>query len=271
MTKMSNKIEHNENENYNCEMCLYSTCRKHNYNRHLNSKKHKNSLIVTKGAKTSNENQRHFCECGKSYKYRQGLSTHRKNCSYNEYKIEALEKENKILKEINKLKDDMINTLKNNKLSIKGSFNNNSFNNKNDIKIFLSEHCANVLSIQDFVKQLTISLDDLMHTKDNTVKCITTIIERNLKPLSLTNRPVHYVDNNDWFIKNKEEWNEDDGNTLVDKTHHKIQKEYLDQSEKEVLNDHDYLLFVKNGTSELDNKNKEFIKSGLLKHCEKSN
>lgn len=110
-----------------------------------------------------------------------------------------------------------------------------------------------------------------MNTKDNTVKGITNIIERNLKPLSMTNRPVHHVDQHDWFIKNKEELNEDDGNTLVDKTHHKIQKEYLDQSEKEVLNDEDYLLFVKNGTSELDNKNKEYIKSELLKHCEISN
>lgn len=165
----------------------------------------------------------------------------------------------------------MINTLQNNKLSIKGSNNNiNSFN-KNEIKIFLSEHCANALSIQDFVKQLTISLDDLMNTKDNTVEGITHIIERNLKPLSLTTRPVHHVNEDDWFIKNKEEWSEDDGNTLVDKTHNKIQKEYLEQSEKELLNDDDYLLFVKNGTGKLENREKEYIKNELLKHCKISN
>jgi hypothetical protein len=273
-------------EKYECIYCDYITCYKGNYKRHLMTRKHKKRLnddkMMTKTIKTIKtiKTFEHKCECGKVYKYRQGLSLHKKKCSSKNMEL-LIEKDNKILmlekeNEILKLKNEIIRLSKDNEFmkqsfNIKDSFNNNSFNNKNEIKIFLSEHCANALSIQDFVKQLTISLDDLMSTKDNTVKGITSIIERNLKPLSLTTRPVHHVDKNDWFIKNKEEWNEDDGNTLVDKTHNKIQKEYLDQTEKEVLSEEDYLLFVKNGTSELENKEKEYIKNELLKHCQISN
>jgi hypothetical protein len=234
--------------------------------KHLKTKKHENSNGFQKVSKSITNDKLYECECGKSYKYRQGLSQHRKKCCNNE---------------ISNLKDEILD-LKNHILTLTkgGIFFDNSinitksqlnFNNKNEIKIFLSEHCANALSIQDFVKQLTISLDDLMNTKVNTVNGITNIIERNLKPLTLTNRPVHHVNKHDWFIKNKEEWNEDDGNTLVDKTHKKIQKEYLKKTENELLNDDDYLLFVKNGTGELDNKEKETIKNELLKHCEISN
>jgi hypothetical protein len=286
MTYKNEYYDLNKEKMYKCKCCLYNTSNKSNYNRHLLSTKHKKRTntyeILTKTNKTS----KYVCECGKLYKHRQSLYNHSKKCNINKNnymkildesksvieeknnKISMLEKENEVLK----LKNEIIRLSKSNEFmkqsfNIEGSFNNNSFNNKNEIKIFLSEHCSNALSIQEFVKQLTISLDDLMKTKDNTVKGITDIIERNLKPLSLTTRPVHHVDKHDWFIKNKEEWNEDDGNTLVDKTHDKIQKEYLNQSEKEVFNDEDYLIFVKNGTNELDSKEKERIKNELLKYC----
>lgn len=144
-----------------------------------------------------------------------------------------------------------------------------NFNNKNEIKIFLSEHCSNALSVQEFVKQLTITLDDLMNTKDNSVNVITNIIERNLIPLTLTDRPVHYIKKDEWFMKDKEEWKEDDGDTLLDKTHQKIQKDFIDRYTKDEISNFqdDALKLLSLITKELEHKNKIKIKEELSNNC----
>ena len=163
----------------------------------------------------------------------------------------------------------MISMVKNSKIQISNSILNSQINsnNKNEIKIFLSEYCSNALSIQEFVKQLTITFDDLMQTKDNTTKGITHIVEKNLKPLSLTVRPVHHIEKNEWFMKDKDEWTENNGDDIVDKTHAKIQREYLLSSQNEIICNDDYLCFVKNGTKELSKNEKDDIKTSLYDIC----
>jgi hypothetical protein len=228
-----------ESSVYECKNCDYITGRIYNFKKHILTKKHKTNKMLTKSSeiiKSSNDII-NVCKCGKIYKHRQSLSIHRKKCNYEEpinketTQLEKLEYENEILK----LKNQILELTKDSQLmketfkSIQLNNNTNSFNtiNKNNIKIFLSEKCANAISIQDFVTQLTISLDDIVKTKDNTTKGITDIIERNLKPFSITTRPVHSIEKNEWYMKDNEEWKEDDGNTLVTKTHRKIQNEGL--------------------------------------------
>lgn len=305
---MSNVINQQKHE-YICNLCDYITCRQSNYKRHLNSYKHENKQMMTKRAKLMTnrvKNEHHECECGNFYKYRQGLHTHRKKCNTyinllkiktneesiieQELKLIELTRENELLRknndlmkenEILKLKNEILRMSKNDQLMKQTFMNSNinnhnitksqlNFNNKNEIKIFLSEQCSNALSVQDFVKQLTITLDDLMNTKDNTVKGITTIIERNLKPLTLTDRPVHYIKKDEWFLKDKEEWKEDDGDTLVDKTHEKIQKDCIDRyikDENSNLQDDDTLELLSLITKELEHKNKTKIKDELSNNC----
>lgn len=251
---------------YSCEICDYSTSRHYNLKIHFGTQKHRRLEKLAKTSKTSNTIS-HSCECGNTYKHRQSLYKHRKSCQKLGNALEALEKENSMLREISKLKDEMLALVKSQKIQLTTNFNT-TFNNKNEIKIFLSEHCGNALSIQDFVQQLSISLDDLMKTKENTIEGITHIIERNLKPLSLTTRPVHHLEKNEWFLKDQEAWKEDNGNAIVDKTHTKIQKEYLQQSLSEMLDDDSYLWFVKNGTRELEKEDINAIKINIANLCE---
>jgi hypothetical protein len=192
------------------------------------------------------------------------LSVHKRNYNHNK-----LNNDIDIVNEINKLKNEMISMVKNSKIQISNSILNSQINsnNKNEIKIFLSEYCSNALSIQEFVKQLTITFDDLMQTKDNTTKGITHIVEKNLKPLSLTVRPVHHIEKNEWFMKDKDEWTENNGDDIVDKTHAKIQREYLLSSQNEIICNDDYLCFVKNGTKELSKNEKDDIKTSLYDIC----
>jgi hypothetical protein len=284
-------------DNYICKICDYITSRSNDMKKHLSTVKHKTRKILTKSRKTRNLHEdEYYCECGKVYRHRQSLSTHRKKCVYTKLTdedsltntgtinntqntIQKLEYENEILK----LKNEILRMSKNEEL-VKQTFmtGNNininnitksqlNFNNKNEIKIFLSEQCSNALSVQEFIKQLSITLDDLMKTKDNAVTGIIDIIKRNLKPLTLTNRPVHYIRKDEWFMKDKEEWKEDDGDTLVDKTHKKLQKDFIDRYTKnEISNLQDdetmeLLLLI---TKEMEYKNIMKIKDELSNNCE---
>jgi hypothetical protein len=248
--------------------------------------------MMTKTIKTIKtiKDEQHVCECGKYYKYRQGLHTHRKKCNYKDIydENEKLKLELKHQNEIHELKNKILEltmdkelmnatlqsiNLNNNTNSFNTIANNNtnSFNTitKNNIKIFLSEKCADAISIQDFVKQLTISFDDILSAKDNTAKGITSIIERNLKPFSVTTRPVHSIEKDEWYMKDNLEWKEDNGCTLVEKAHHKIQNEcikaYTDIEDDTYTDDHMELLVL--GTSDLNQASATYIKEQLSDIC----
>lgn len=220
-----------ENNEYYCVKCDYNTSRKYNFIQHLETKKHKTG----KTSKTSNE-QHHECDCGKSYMHRQGLYLHRKKgCNYT----------TNIKNEISELKNLILQMSKQNMATLINKSNiSNSFNNKNEIKIFLTEQCANALSIQDFVKQLTITLEDINTTKESNVCAITSILERNLNPLSLTTRPIHYVEKDEWYLKDNEKWKEDDANEFIDKAYNKYQNECIVESSAIELNDDEYIKVI---------------------------
>lgn len=280
---------------YFCEKCEYSTSRLFNINKHLSTKKHCYLRVSSKSSTLPTHGCLYVCDCGKTYKHRQSLYTHKKTCAKvisekdkgiqmepkkdtqmglnceEEKEIVEIKAENKLLREINKLKSEMLELVKNQKIQFTNSITNSQINcnNKNEIKIFLSEHCANAISIQDFVRQLSISLDDLINAKDNSVLGITNIIERNLKPLTLTTRPVHCVEKDEWFLKDKEEWKEDDGSTLVDKTHTKIQRECLEKynTDMSIVSDEQQIGLIAFATDELNNADKDKIKKNLLHNC----
>jgi hypothetical protein len=79
ITNDDKKIPRNPKE-FTCEKCNYITSSKKDYNKHLLTAKHK---IVTNYGTT--KPLPYICECGKQYKYRQGLSNHKKKCNYEEH------------------------------------------------------------------------------------------------------------------------------------------------------------------------------------------
>ena len=76
ITNDDKKIPKNPKD-FLCQKCNYITSSKKDYNKHLLTRKHK---IVT------NDDKKiplaYICECGKQYKYRQGLSNHKQKCNY---------------------------------------------------------------------------------------------------------------------------------------------------------------------------------------------
>jgi len=233
---------------FSCKICIFSTKLKNNLYRHLKTNKHiKNTQ--------SNNDYNFICEkCNHSYKHKQSLYNHQINCKNkniqddhttqcNEIKetikdfllnnhnsiIDNPDFENKlklILKEAIKetipaVKTETIINCNNNYQNIQNI--QNIQNNKNiNIQVFLNEHCKYAMTIQHFIKNLSINIDDITNKKHgNYFKGVSNIILDNLKPLSITERPIHCTDNNysKWLINDsKEGWTEDNGFKMIKKT-----------------------------------------------------
>ena len=61
-----------------CESCDFKCCNKKDFKRHMSTDKHK--MMTNDDKKTPKNPAAFMCSCGKSYKYRQGLSLHKKKC-----------------------------------------------------------------------------------------------------------------------------------------------------------------------------------------------
>jgi uncharacterized protein YxeA len=170
------------------------------------------------------------CECGKKYKFSQGLSKHKKTCQiFTEKKELESKKENELvtflLKENQEFKQLLIEqNNKNNELILElaqksTTTNNNNItnNNKNkfNINFFLNEKCKDAMNITDFVSSLKLTLQDLEKTAElGYVKGLTNIIVNGLNELDVYKRPIHcsdakretlYIkDNNVWEKENEE-------------------------------------------------------------------
>ena len=237
-----NKMITNDNEKvqkvpklFHCEICDYQGVSKSQWERHLLTKKHKNNKMVT----NDNEKVRYKCLCGKSYKFNSGYSRHKNVCTFVEEKkeepqttyepvmvdlLKTLMCENKKLHEqlsVNALVPKTSNT------TINQTNNTNSNNKIINVQLFLSEKCADAMSIQHFAKQLEITLDDVCKNKKD---CITNVVLKNLKPLSLTERPFHCTNpqNKEWYIKDENDgWEEDTGEKLIKNTEDSIMKKWM--------------------------------------------
>lgn len=251
--KMDNKSRQKVAPKYHCKYCDYSTSKLSDWKKHLKTKKHMdnmdNSRITKvaqkspKVAESSSKTKKWTCACGKSYKYASGYSKHKKKCTF----IHEEETENVIIvhqekKELHEMtKEELEKTLLIEQIhterhkrtqgpentgngtvthanagavgnsNIVGNNNNNQFN----IQLFLNEDCKNALSIQDFAKQLTVTMEELSLLKDSEPKGIEEIIKNNLMKYALTERPMHNHEKK-WYVKDKNEgWEDNKGPNIV--------------------------------------------------------
>jgi hypothetical protein len=90
MNKKSGVIK--KTKTHSCEKCMFNTYNKRDYNRHLSTVKHK--LVSSKGVKFCQEQKVFKCDCGKTYKYRQGYYRHKKQCNANTENKDTIVKQN---------------------------------------------------------------------------------------------------------------------------------------------------------------------------------
>ena len=224
---------------YECKFCDYITCKKNAFERHLSTDKHKKRENTT----NTTEKEQFLCVCGKSYKYRSSLFNHKKVCKFTNARKGPDDKSENLKELVVKLmteNNDIKNTLveENKELrkqigelipKVGNTTNNINQKNKFNINIFLNEQCKDALNINDFVKSIEISLEQLDFTKNNGLADgLSNAIIENINKLSLFERPLHCTDvkRETLYIKDNDNWEKD-----CDKI--KIKKVIKDVSDKQ--------------------------------------
>ena len=235
-----------DNKNYSktthifyCKICDYKCNNNSNYQKHLATQKH---IRITMDNKNySHKEYTNECKmCGKFYKFRSGLSKHKKICEkMNNIKFEELEKEEKpentsinkmfstIMNENKELCKTIIEQQSQHQKQMKDqqelyhkqidelipkigdtTTNYNRFN----MNVFLNERCKDAINITEFIESLQIQLQDLENTKEKgLVSSISNIILKGLNELDIHKRPIHCSDikRDILYIKDEEKWEKD--------------------------------------------------------------
>ena len=255
LTKKSAKIR----SEFVCINCNYATCDKKDYNKHIATAKHKNNtnvdILLTNLEKKSDNLFEIICNCGKKYKSRQGLYSHKKKCIFlqnanivdgsnnelalandltNDLIINLLN-DNKDMREIIIKQQDHIMKQQNQisemlpKLGNNNFITNNNNNNKFNIQVFLNERCKDAINMSDFIKSIQVSLQQLDYTKQNgLVNGLSNVIIENMSKLGLYQRPIHCTD-----LKRESLYIKDDDNWERDINKEKIRKAIKDVSTKQ--------------------------------------
>uniref|UniRef100_A0A6C0B7P5 C2H2-type domain-containing protein n=1 Tax=viral metagenome TaxID=1070528 RepID=A0A6C0B7P5_9ZZZZ len=219
---MLEALDENDNKIFKCECCDYNTSKKNNLTKHFASQKH---IIIKRYFDFQNEvaTAKSQCVCGKTYKHRQSLHTHRKTCpvvqkkdtAFVESKESDLNLSSDILVEIIRQNKELQNVLleQNNKMlemsKIQPVVINNTTNNQFNLQVFLNEQCKDALNIMDFVNSLQLQVKDFETTgRLGFVEGISRIIVNGLKQIDVHKRPIHCTDvkRETLYIKDHDLW-----------------------------------------------------------------
>ena len=212
---------------FNCQNCNFLSDNRKDYNRHVLTRKH---LIMTNNAILGSKNSVHICDCGKEYKYRQGLSIHKKQCIKTtnlgpvanitnispELIIEIIKQNNELQKQILELCKNTTTTNNTN-----NTVNNNCHNKTFNLQFFLNDTCKNAMNLTDFVSSLQIDLKDLESVGElGFVNGLSKLIINGLNDLEECERPVHCSDlkRESMYVKDDNKWEKEDAeNTKMKK------------------------------------------------------
>lgn len=186
------------------------------------------------------ETSGYVCACGKTYAYRQGLYVHRKKCTFSPveasspaaapvsqgtsqdsdmnlktatvlYETVKLLTSSGALGGVNGNSHCNIVGQNNGETQIEFQNNGNNFN----IQLFLDKDCQNAVSIQNFIKTLAVTMNELSLLKNDEPKMIEGVIRKGLEGMPVTTRPMH-AHKEDWYVNDETEgWEKDSGEKLV--------------------------------------------------------
>ena len=217
---------------FECGICDYYTCNKKDYAKHITTPKHiKMTNMVTCG---DNKSLPLVCTCGNTYKYRQGLSRHKKTCteitncsivdtlpppeqpvpsiqtssSSEDMQMTLIlelvkqnqEFKNLLMQQSTQMMEQnktMIEVAKNSQINntINNTSTNNSHNKTFNLQFFLNETCKDAMNMKDFIKSLELSLPELEKMGEiGFAEGMSRVFVNRLNSLDITKRPIHCSD-----------------------------------------------------------------------------
>jgi hypothetical protein len=178
-----------------CEVCEYSTSRANDWAKHMATRKHR----VEAAAKCYGA----VCGCcGKQYGTRSGLWKHEKTCKDEAQSSEELMRS--LIEELRATKD--------------GGQMPARFGGNITINIFLNDRCGHALDFREFVRGLSVSLEDIATTRESGfIEGTSRILLNKLSVLNALERPIHCVDKKrlSFFVRDQDAWCRDDGERMT--------------------------------------------------------
>lgn len=227
---------------YYCVNCNYNTSKTSSYNKHLMTAKHKKLTEVNESKQQVSKSCSEIkCEkCNKIYNSRVGLWKHKKKCSQKSLEnsltitditnpsiIMNLIKENQEFKSLlieqqkmqieqqkenKELMNKVIELSREPRIINNGTMTQNN-NNKFNLQVFLNDTCKDAITLQQFIENIQISLEDLENVgRNGYLKGISDIFINELNTLDVTKRPIHCTDlkREVIYLKEEDTWNKDD-------------------------------------------------------------
>ena len=202
-------------------MCDYTSGNKFDYNKHLSTRKHMDTMRNTQKVATQ-----FICEkCTAVYKHQSSLCKHKKTCCSpnitcsiqdTSSRADEIEILSNLVKELVKnnqeLQKHVIELCKN------GTHNTNSNNKSFNINLFLNENCKNAINFHEFIENIAVSREDLMNTGQlGFVGGVSKILIDQLKELGINERPIHCTDlkRDIVYIKENNEWNKEEDDVKI--------------------------------------------------------
>jgi len=235
--KMETINSANSAKKYNCEFCNISCSKKNDWDRHINTRKHKCKSGV-QNLDIENSAKKYECKCGRLYNTNCGLWKHmRKNiCSNEEINtyteniiindnphdvnlltnliMEVVKSNSDLQKQTLDMQQQILEACKNNNITTNNNINNNSHNKTFNMQVFLNEKCKDAMNLTDFVNSMTLQFSDLEELGElGYVEGISRQMVRKLNEMDVYKRPIHcsdlkretvYVRDNDVWEKETE-------------------------------------------------------------------
>lgn len=222
---------------YTCEACNYSTMYKGNYTRHCQSLKHQTCM------KVPFDDEEFRCGvCSKLYKNRSGLYKHMKQkhekiqlaIEGKSTEVETLTNLVQTLITENKDLQDKLVEIASIPRVIHHTTNTNSNNKTYNIINYLNTECKDAFNLSDFVKDLTITFDDIKDVKEiGYVSSIKNTFIKSLHGVDQNKRPIHCTDRKrkQFYVKDENKWFKDTLNEKAKETIEKINNKQLNALE----------------------------------------
>jgi hypothetical protein len=226
-----------------CNFCDFETSKLSNFLIHKKTRKHAKNVNDNKMVTNDNffmpknATLEYRCNCGNTYKYKSGLSRHKKNAEKcrkmpieesnkndkkinnkdelilmlikenSEFKSIIMEQQNMMMKVIENGANNITNNITNN------TTNTNSNNKAFNLNFFLNETCKNAMNISEFIDSIKLQLSDFIEVGElGYIQGISNIIVKKLNDLDESLRPIHCTDQKreTFYIKDENKWEKEE-------------------------------------------------------------